>query len=474
MKPTLCWVAHYLEQTDEEAKGKARHHLEQADINGVADADRQRLTLNLAKAWLATNADPQQIIRALTKAAEASDNPFEAYGLLIDALLKVSPPDQVALIDACRQQLARAPSTMDAGKLNAARMRFAELLVAADNVREARVVLDRVGPEASSEMALAATMLSAKCYESGQDWQGAIRTWDSLRNDARLSAADKARVLYQLGLAYANASQVPEASQAFLAVIEQGNSGPWAKAATIRLAELQVTTNARTAIENLNGALAGISAGGGYQNDAIPIEELRGVFERSSEKLKASKDFASSVEIAALYSKIAAPGRAAELRGQTYASWADSLAQSGPTDAAVVKAGEAGKAFLEAAAEASNEAVTTYRLWTAAQFAVNGRAYPVALEALNRLVPLFGQLPAGQVAEAWFMIGQVQENLQNQVAAIDAYRQCVTKDGPWRFRDAVSVGTTQSCRCTQGDCRGSRRQDRGRGNTGSAPTSRLR
>ena len=424
----------YLEQPDIEAKAKARHHFEQADINGVPDADRNRLTIYLAKSWMATNGDPQAIISALTKAVGACDNPFETYGLLIETHLRVNPPDQNALIEACRQQLSNAPTGYDVNKLSAARLRLAELLINSGNDKEARLVISRIGNDAPSDILISATILSAKCSENAQDWSAAIKTWEGLRNDPRLSATDKARVLYHLGLAFAKASQVADASQTFLAVVEQGNTGPWAKAATIRLAELQLAANPKSAIENFDSALNGITSPDSYQSPALPVDELRQLFERVGDQLKVAKDFASAVEVANIYGRVSAPGRAAEVRGQALTAWAESLAQSGQTDAAVAKAGEGGKAFLEAATVPSTEAVTVYRLWTAAQFAVNGRAYPVALEALNRLVPLHSHIPPAQVAEAWFITGQVQENLQNTEAAKLAYQRCLTMEGVWRFR----------------------------------------
>ena len=64
----------------------------------------------LARAWLATNADPELTIRSLGRIAESCDDPYAAYGMMAEAYRRKKPPDTAGLLEALRQQIARAPA----------------------------------------------------------------------------------------------------------------------------------------------------------------------------------------------------------------------------------------------------------------------------------------------------------------------------------------------------------------------------
>ncbi|MFL5329388.1 MAG: hypothetical protein ACJ8C4_10785 [Gemmataceae bacterium] len=422
----LGWAYQEKNTTDDTAK--ARHHFEEADKNGVPEADRNRLIFRLSKVWLSTNADPHLVVGALNKIADASDNPYDAYGVLIEAYQRLN--DQAGIIEATKQQLAHAPPGMDPAKLANTRLRLGELMIAAGNAKEARVVLSRVGPDAPSEIAFAASMLLARCFEVSNDWPGAVRAWDAVSNDARLNPSDKAHARYGLGLALAHTQQ-PVALLKLEEAQAVDPNGDWGRAAAIRIAELCAISDTKRAMQKLQEA---VPPGATFQSQVLSSDDLKAIFEQACEQLKTANDFASAIEFANVYSRVATGGRAMELRGQLCAAWADAFVQAGQIDQASVQQVEAAKAFLAAGSEAARGPVIVYRLWSAAQAASAGRDYAMALDALNRLVPLHGYADPARVAEAWYATGQVQENLKDLVAARSAYQKCLTMDPPWRFR----------------------------------------
>lgn len=403
---------------------QARHHLEQADQLGVPESEKNNLTVRLAKAWLLNNVEPSQIIPALSRIADVADDPFEAYGLLAEAYGRLNPPDTANVMEATRQQIARAPSGADPIKLARARLRMGELLVAAQNSREARIVLSRIGSDAPAEVTLAARKLLAKCHEQANDWAAAAKAWEQARTDTRLAPAEKAQVLYNLGRAYFNNQQLEDASVAWQNAVQLG--GPDGQAAALRLAELRLATEPDAAVNVLAQAVA--------QVNPDTVGEMQALFERCVTQTRERGQFPAAASVAEIYARIAPPGRADELRGQIAASWGESLAKAGKAEEAFHKQSEAAKAFIAAGQAVPPGPEAAYRLWSATQAACAARDWKLALEALDKFLPLQASVPPERIAEAWYTIGLVHENLQDESAAKVSYQRCATLAPPWRFR----------------------------------------
>jgi len=408
---------------------QARHHLEQADALGVPDSERGRLTVRLAQAWLATGADPQLAIKALTRAADSSDEPFEAFGLLVEAYGRLKTPDPVNTLEALRQQVARAPDKTDPARLAQARLKLAELLLQAQNVREAKLVLLRIGSEAAPDVLLTARKLAARCHEESQDWTAASRAWESLTKDHRLSEPQRAQALYAQGRAHFNAGQPAEAAAAWTAGMALG--GPEAQAAALRLAELRIADNPPAALAALTDALQSVHRPEDYRNPVATLDELRGLFERCGEQLRAKGQADVAAELAKLYAKVAPPGRADAQAAAAAAARADALAKAGAADASAAYA-EAARAYAAAAGAADPPDATW--LWLAADSAIKGRDYAMALEVLAKYVTLDSAIGSERVADGWYTTGEVHENRNDAAAATAAYQRCLTAAGPVRFR----------------------------------------
>lgn len=408
---------------------QARHHLEQADALGVPDAQRSRLTVRLAQAWLATGADPQLAIKALTRSADSADDPFEAYGLLVEAYGRLGTPDPVNTLEALRQQVARAPDQADPAKLAHARLRLAELLLKAQNVREAKLVLLRIGSEAAPDVLFTARKLAARCHEESQDWAAAARAWEALSKDNRLSESEKAQALYAQGKAHFNAGQPAEAAAAWQSA--QALGGPEAQAAALRLAELRIGDDPPAALAALTEALKSVNRPEDYRNSVATLDELRGLFERCGEQLRAKGQVDVAAELAKLYAKVATPGRADAQLAAASAARADALAKTGAADAAPVYV-EAARAFAAAAGAAEPPDATW--LWLAADSAIKGHDYALALEVLAKYVTLESAIGPERVADGWYTTGEVHENRNDVAAAKTAYQRCLSAPGPVRFR----------------------------------------
>jgi tetratricopeptide (TPR) repeat protein len=409
---------------------QAKHHLEQADRLGVPETDRVPLTVRLAKTWLVTNADPELAIRALSRVADTCADPFEAYGLLAEAQRRKQPQDFPALLEATRQQVARAPATADPAKLSQARLQLAELFLQAKNSRDARVVLMRLVSDAPPDVIYPARKMLARCHEEAQDWPSAAQTWAQLRDDPKLPAAEKARVLFALGRALFQNQRPDEAALAWQSAAAIG--GPEAQAASLRLAELRCTTDPRVAMSALSDALAGVSAPETYKNELIPLDDLRAIFGRCSEQLRNRGEFEPAVELSKLYAKVAAPGRAMVQQAEATAAWADDLTKKGQP--AATQLTEAARQYLTAATATPNSTDAANWLWHAADLAQKAPDNALALDALNRYVQLESIVGPERVAAELYTIGAVQERAKNLAEARTAYQKSAATPNAFRFK----------------------------------------
>ncbi len=409
---------------------QAKHHLEQADRLGVPETDRTALTIRLAKAWLATNADPELAVRALSRAAETSDDPFTAYGLLVEALRRQKPQNSQALLEATRQQVARAPTTADVTQLSRVRMQLAEMLLQNKNSRDARVVLTRLVADAPPDLLYAARKMLAACHEEAQDWPAAAKTWEQLRDDPRLPAAEKPRVLLALGKALVQNQRHHEAAIAWQTAAATG--GPEAQAAGLRLAEWRCVNDPRGALTALADALGAVSNPESYTNDLVSLDDLRAIIDRCSEQMRNRGEFESAVELAKLYAKVAAPGRALVQQAEVTAAWAEDLTKKGQP--AATQLTEAARTYLAAASATTNSTDSANWLWHAADLAQKAPDSALALDALNRYVQMESVVGPERVAAELYTIGGVHERAKNLNEARTAYQRSAAAPNAFRFK----------------------------------------
>lgn len=409
---------------------QSRHHLEQADRLGVAESDRITMSVRLAKAWLATRADPELVIRSLRRIADESEDPYDVYQMLAEAYRRKQPPDFSGLLDAMRHQIARAPASVDPAKLAQARMQLAELLLQAKNSRDAAVVLKRLAAEATPEFAFSARKLLAQCSEESQDWPAAAQAWAQIRDDVQLPAGEKAKVLLALGRALVQCERPDEAAAAWQSAVALG--GPESQAAALRLAELRCTTDPRTAMTALSDALGGVTGPENYNNPVIPLAELQTVFERCNEQLRQRGEFELAVQLSRTYAKVAPPGKALAQQAEATGAWAEDLLKKGQTGSAGFA--DAARLYLAAASADANATDIAKWLWQAAHLAMKASDEKLAFEALNRYVQMESVVGPERVAAELFTIGGVYERMNNLAEARAAYQRCAATPSAVRFK----------------------------------------
>ncbi len=423
------------------ARELARKYLEQADSLGVAEEDRPRLQYRLGKVRLLLNADPAQVVAALTKGMESPDDPAEAYDLLAQAYLRLTPPNPEKALEATNQQLTRLLPTGDTRLQAQARLRQGELHLRLKNVAEGRQALERITNDGTGVFFTAQALL-AQSYEAATEWARAARHWEQARADPRLAPAAKGRALYHLGVCLAQDQRAKEAATVWEEALPLG--GETAQAAALRLAELRLESEPRAAADSLAAALQAVRGPDDYHNPLVPLDEARPLVEKAGQLARARGDWETAQRLAELYGRLAAPGGADVLAGLTADAWADALieqAKKAPADQAVALEEQArarrrlaGQAYEKAAAGAPAGPEQANWLSNSADRYLRANDLTRAVEVLTRYTQLDGVVSEEQLTRAWFELAQARHRLQQYAAARDAYRHCLKPGGPYAIR----------------------------------------
>ncbi|MBY0525022.1 MAG: tetratricopeptide repeat protein [Gemmataceae bacterium] len=429
---------------------KARDHLDQADHLGVADSDRSKLAYRLGKVHHALNGDPQRVIDCMMWSIhEAADDPFEAYGLLAQAYLRLPAPDLRGALEATRKQLA-LPNANE-NSLAAPRLLCGELLRKLDQPDEARKVLARIGPSADPDVLFRARYLRARLYQEEGAWAEAAAMWEGVKSDPRWVTVEPARVLYSLGLCYRKLDRIPEAIGTWEATKLRGSEE--GQAASLGLAELRLRGDKPSAVlEAFETALRGVTAPADYHNSLVDLAEVRTLLESACQHFKQTSAFEQAVQLANLYEKVAPPGVAQQLAAEATEAWAKSLRAAAQTqlnedsakrseDEARQRYRQAGIAFEAAASLATNPNEQAEWLWRAIGDYLEGRDHARAVHVLDRYVQL--PIPLERQGRAWHALGEAHRVLRNQSAAQSAYQKCIEYPGPFAYRARYELAITK-------------------------------
>lgn len=420
---------------------RARDHLEQAEHTGCPDADRSRLSYRLGKTLAALDGDPQRIIDRMTGSIQdAADNPFEAYGLLANAYLRLPTPDLRGALDATRKQLS-LPNADDSS-LARPRLLCGELLRRIDQPEEARKVLARIGPGAPPDVLFRARYLRARLHQDDGAWADAAALWEAVKNDPRWVTEEPARVLYSLGLCYRKLDRPADAIGAWEATRLRG--GEEGQAAALGLGELRLRGDKpAAALEAFESALRGVSSAADYHNSLVELADVRTIFEAGISQFRQAGAYEDAVQFANLYEKVALPGVGQELAGQIAEAWARSLRdqsqRAGNAETAKRLDEEARQRFRQAGIALEASSVHTAasvdqgeRVWRAVAAYLEGRDYARATAALERYVRL--PVAPERQGQAWFVLGEAQRTQRNSAAAQSAFQKCIEYPGPYAFR----------------------------------------
>jgi tetratricopeptide (TPR) repeat protein len=456
--PDLLGEAHYLlgsaylvaaaKASAERADGlwrEARHHLEQAVIFHVPEADQARLSFRLGKAWFYTQQDPQLVIDNLSQSVEpGAEDPAEGYGLLAQAYLRLPTPNIQAALEANQKQLARTIG--DEQATAPARLFRGELLVRADDFDAARQVLGRIDTSAPPAVYARARVIMADCCQKSQAWAEAVQLWEEVVKKSLERTEERGRALYSLGLCYRQLGQLGPAERAWDQALATDSQTE--QAAALGLAELRLLgANPASALEFLERCVRGVGSRKDFHNSLVSLSEAQARFEAACRFLQKASDFAASRRVARLYEAIAPDGVVAELSAEISIAWGEeSLARSkavAGTQATSMEA-QAMTHFREAAGDyealARQAAEIKERnkwLHLAVKSYVRARDQAPAIAGLNQLIKVEKDQQA--LGEMWYELAQCYVAIQDKAHAHDAYVQCIAFTGPFAFRARYQV-----------------------------------
>jgi tetratricopeptide (TPR) repeat protein len=436
----------------------ARSHLEQAEGLSVSDSDHARLTYLLGKVWHHYGVDPERVISCLSSSVEdGAEDRVEGYGLLVEAYLRLPTPDLHAALLANEKQLA-TPSLNDL-VLARARLQRAELLFKLEEPDEARKVLTHVLEQSSAvtppDVRSRARALLARGYQDDGSWAMALPLWEEARADARTPAADQGRILFALGVCYSKLGREGDATQAWEQASQHG--GEPQQAAALALAELRLHgAQPARALDAFRAALANVTTSAEYHNSLIDLPTVRTLLENASRGYRDAGAFESAQEAAKLYEKVALPGKGQELFALAADAWARSVLANAVPDAAG-RIGDreqtlARDQYRQAAAAYETAAGLTARpaeraawLWCSADRYLQAQDPEQAVLVLQRYVQLESLSPE-RLGETWFRIGEAHRAARHDVAARNAYLNCIAYVSPFAYRARYQLAVDEITR----------------------------
>lgn len=405
----------------------ARRHLEDAERLGVPPEDTDALRFRLGKVWEQNDsAPPEKVIDYLSSQLAVNNDPSEGYRRLAEAYLRLPVPDLVAARDALKQQLARALHARPE-VLTDARLRLSEVLTRLNEHDEARTVLERIRPD-SPEAFVASRLQLARSYQADAQWNEAVRILEEARESG--STSRQSELLYELGWSLVQAGSTQDAQQVWQEA--RTESGPYAAAASLRLAEVTLRGPTPTA------AVALLREGVRDADPAtepfltrLPLTEARVIFEEAIHRYRLVGEFGPAQEIAAAYARIAESGRDQELASETAELWGQELLQQAESDVvnaeqwraqAAEQFAEAGAGFAALAALRSDPTEQASLMSRSTDLLLKAGQQSNAMEMLERFVNR-PDLNDAQRAEIWYQIGESHLAAGNRAGARSAFER---------------------------------------------------
>jgi tetratricopeptide (TPR) repeat protein len=435
---------------------EALAHLEQAERLGVLGEDDARLNYRLGRALFQIGLEPDQVVRYLADSvAQGADNPAEGYRMLAQAYLRLREPRLQAAYKAYLK-LFDLPID-DEEVLGPARLACGEILIQQKKYTEALRMLRNLGTGAGKPLLARAHYLQGQCCMELRLWDQAIPHWQAVLRHPEEAPGGRGQVLYYLGLCCHNLEQPQEAEAARYWARAQAEGAENGQAASLRLAELYLSTlgtggllNPTGGLEAFRRALAKVARPDAYHNRLVPLSKARDVMEEGCQAYVRTRDFGRALQLAELYGKLARPARAKELEGEIAEAWAGDLAsQPRPADPAqaaerdrllraqLLRAGSAWQAM--AAARPKDRRAKP--LWRGAQCLLRGGHTLQAETVFDQFVHL--PAPDSLRGEGWYRLAETRLALVKldparatawERSAWQAYYKAIEYPGPFAFR----------------------------------------
>ncbi len=430
------------DQTGPEQAGPLRQqaldHLDQAARLGVPPGDRPRLLCRLGKAVYQAGTDLPRAIDLLSRATAQADDPAEAYHMLAQAHLGLKEPNLEAAYQANLKLMALPID--DEKVLGPARLMCGDILSRQQKPGEALKMLETIGPAAPPEVLSRARYLQARCCQDLHMWEKAVPLWEQVLRDSTPVPGGRGPVYYYLGLCYHNQEHPDdrEAAREWERALAEGlQTG---QAAAFRLAELRLGTTAAGelidpagALEAYRHALEGVSGPQDYHNTLIDLDKARDLIASGCQVYRTARDYQRALDLVELYRKVALPGAAEDLEGQTAEAWArDLLTRAAPPAKQIEDLLVRAAAAYEAEARTLSGKDAARLLWHSANCYLQGRHHDRGVAILEQFV----RQPVAEdwLGEAWLTLAEAREVLGRKDAARQAYVEATNHPGPFAFR----------------------------------------
>ena len=287
-------------------------------------------------------------------------------------------------------------------------------------------MLDLIGPKAPRSIRVKARLLQTRCLEEDGHWDKAIATWKELLADATLVEGGRARIQYQLGLAFLRLEprNTGEAMNAWSEALKLG--GPEGQAAGLRLGELRLSMGDKESAQALadwKQALVTVNNAQDYRNPHIELKKVREWFDQAIRRFHEGSDPQKTQEIAELYGKIAPVGAAEKVIAEAAEALADHIKdRKGPAAEVNAQYCRAGDAYEKAAAVRS-DAERPSLLWRSGQCYLSAKETGLALRIINEHVKI--EKNEQKLAEGWCILGDLYRAQGQKENARIAYYKCV-------------------------------------------------
>lgn len=440
---------------EDDAWQRARSLLEAGESLGVNPVDQPVLAYRLARALAQVGADPRKVIECLRRAAPSSgETRPEALAMLSTAYLRLPTPDINAAL-AANEQLLKLPIA-DVAVLAPARLLRAELFLLTGRRAEARAALANVSERGPRDIFLRARRLQARlCQEDGA-WSEAQALWEAVVRDQATPAAERPQILFDLGVCNAKLGRSADAIRAWRESAQA--DGDAAVGSAWRLAEAMVMEGdaGQARLACLRG-LRGTTSAADYHNPYVQLEGARRICEDVFELLRRRAEYPGCLELGKAYETIAPTGRATALAAETLEALAHLSVEQARKSASAERQREARTAMSEAAGAwlAAANAVRGKpgepdRVWRSANCSKGAGDYVAAAQALRRFLALAPS--QSKAAEAWYILGLMDQTSGRRQEAVASYQRSVQLDGssPFSFRaryqlaeDAIARGHTE-------------------------------
>jgi tetratricopeptide (TPR) repeat protein len=416
---------------------EARKNLEEAERLGVPAPDQGHLRWRLAKVGFLTGDEPGRVAQRLATAAEDAEDRAEAYDLLSQAYLRLTPPDYQKALEATAK-LREQPVLRDE-LLAKVKLRSGELKLKLGRADEARKDLEMIGPSAPPEVIGKARLLRARSYQEESKWAEAAAQWQDALKDSREPLADRAEALYLLGICHRKLDQPEEAIKAWQECVRIGGTGAPAVAAAVQLAEARLDRKEYAeALDLLAGAVGRVHKPEEWNNAFADVARVTEVFEKAAKAFREAGQFELAMKLAGHYEPLAAPGRAVILRAEASNEWAMKRREkakgtpASPEDQQSVRdqLRQAARDLLEAAA-ALPEAARADVLWQAATRYAEGQDPTQAIATLDRFLKT--EKRPERLGEGWFLLGEEYRQSKDLAKAEEAYLACLNYLTPFAY-----------------------------------------